>query len=359
MNVTFALRHIPEKNSNGVIKVTKEFSKVVAGFFAVFTLIFIGWILLYQDVTASDLAKYQMMSGIERLEYFSENEADREELHIALPRGLSEKEIIIKNDYLTRTVTVEIPRTSSNHLYRNPITGNSKNINRIDYVNMDKTLMVEINLDDVRECQVTYEKNLMTINFIEPRQLYDRIIVIDAGHGGEDPGTLSGDVYESHVNLAIAQYFRDYLEKAGIRVYMTKDEDIDPLLSQRVEMSNSIKPDAFISIHNNATPDGSTEGKGVHVLYHEADETNRSAELADILLDTVTKSFESVALFTEPRDDLHIVRRSIVPVCLVEVGFITNPEDCEKLGDPEWQKKAAKGLFDGIMIAYEKGLIHE
>ena len=81
-----------------------------------------------------------------------------------------------------------------------------------------------------------------------------KTVVIDPGHGGSDPGAVSGKINEKDLNLQVAKILKDLLDQKGMTVYMTRSEDRYVGLHQRAEFANNLKADLFVSIHHNASP---------------------------------------------------------------------------------------------------------
>ena len=303
------------------------------------------------------------MSGIERLRYYNErleeeNEKLKSSLRITVPKGVGEKNISVSKDFVKCTLSVSIPRANELFLYKNPIVGSSNNVKDIIVESDDDSLNVEITMDKAMEPELTFEDQYMYIKFRDPHEIYDKIVVIDAGHGGSDPGTIAEDVYESDIDLAIAGYLRDYLEASGVHVYMTRSVDTNVTLESRVNLANSVKADAFISVHCNSARYKNQTYSGTQLLFNDQDESKASLELAKLCMEGVTQYFGSERLITRAGNDIYIVRNSNVPVALVEVGFLSNKDELAKLTNPEYQKKAAQGLASAVSKAYLQGVIH-
>ena len=115
--------------------------------------------------------------------------------------------------------------------------------------------------------------------------------------------------------------------------------------------------DIFISIHNNSSATGNfTQTSGTQVMYSESDDSELSSKkLAKICLNAVSKSFDSYNRGLLEGDSIYIIRTSKVPVALIEVGFMTNYDELDKLKSPKYQKKAAQGIYNAIMEAFEEG----
>jgi len=337
-----------------------KYSTVVLSFLTLFIL---GWILVFQESTAIARARYDQMSGLERLRFYNEsleeqNEKLKTNLRITVPKGVAEKDIVMETDYVNQRFVVSIPRANEKFLFKNPIVGSSNNIQDIITEAGGDVLNIEILLDAVYEPKVSYEGDYMYVGFKDPHELYDKIVVIDAGHGGNDPGTIAEGFYEADIDLEIAKKLKPKLEAQGIRVYMTRETDKYVGLQTRVGMANAVKADAFISIHCNSTSARSSKYNGTQVLFNDGDETGNSYELAELCMEGVTTNFSSERMMVSSGSSIYIVRNSKVPVALVEVGFMSNKEELAKLIDEDYQNKAADGITEAISKAYLRGIIH-
>ena len=337
---------------------------IIAGVAVIFTLIIPAWIFIFQESLAVTRAKYRQMTGLERLEYNNNNLDDADELltdhlRVALPKNYKEEDISTYVEPVSQIITVFVPKVTEAFIYDNPIVGCDKGIQAMDAGPSDLGLRIDIQTDDLYEPELLFENDHLYISFRNPRELYDRIVVVDPGHGGEDTGMVVQGCNESDLNLSIAKYVQQMFEDKGIRVYMTRSEDITTGLDQRVSLANKLKADAFISIHCNAEKDDNNVMKGTQVLYNAEDTSGAGLRLSELCMDGVTQHFGSVRLLCSKGNDIYIVRKSKVPVSLVEVGFMTNKEELNKLISPEGQRNAAAGIIDGVMKAYERGIIHD
>ena len=188
-------------------------------------------------------------------------------------------------------------------------------------------------------------------------------IVIDAGHGGVDPGKISGDgVLEKDINLQIAYKLKRELESQGIRVVMTRDDDMglyqdDTKAKKSEDMKNRCKvieetnPACTISIHQNSFTDSSVHGPQVF-YYHGSEEGKQLAGILQAHLN------EKLAI-EKPRqikedNTYYILKRSISVTVLVECGFLSNPKEAQLLTSEDYQQKIAEAICDGVMECMEK-----
>lgn len=177
-------------------------------------------------------------------------------------------------------------------------------------------------------------------------------IVIDPGHGGHDVGTqsISKPRYqEKSFNLVTAQFVKSYLQQMGYRVLMTREEDKFVSLEKRAKIANEQKPTLFVSIHYNSAP--STEAQGIEVFYYQSQEnkvrSNESKKLAQSILKNMVKLTSAKSRGTK-HGNFAVIRETKMPAILIEGGFLTNEKELEKLKEPDYLKKMAKGIVDGI-----------
>jgi len=176
----------------------------------------------------------------------------------------------------------------------------------------------------------------------------DRIlIVIDAGHGGRDPGAVCDDVKEADVNLAIARRIAERIEAdERLDVETTRAIDITVSLEDRIAVANEGRATAYLSIQSNACAYPEATGV-VSLVSDRLPPDDRSWQLAEILQDAVTDA-------TGARDrgvrsqDLYL-HRAEMPAVLIEVGFLTNDGERAKLLDPAYQQTIAQGIYDGLL----------
>lgn len=181
--------------------------------------------------------------------------------------------------------------------------------------------------------------------------LAGKVIVVDAGHGGFDPGAIgiSGE-HESDLNLKMASILQTSLEAAGARVIMTrtdknaiaptKDED----MAKRREISQENNPDFFISVHMNMETDPSI--KGPILMFQQGSVPGEN--LAKAITNGINSNIKTLAPCKYRSADLIVLRGNMEPSVLVECGFISNQEEKQKLLNDSYQKEFAQAVVYGI-----------
>lgn len=284
---------------------------------------------------------------------------DEDKLNIQIPDGLEGKDVKISTDYIQSTVYVRFAEAVEDYSEKYIVQGSSDHIANMTYYVEGDEGVLEIKLDKSYEPVYSFKDGFLCMEFQDMHEIYDKIIVIDAGHGGSMPGAVKKDVYEKNINLQIVLKLKallDEVDEKQIKVFYTRLDDTNPELRDRVGMANSLEADLFISVHNNASATGKfTDLNGTMVLYNPNLANDVSKRLAEICLANVNASTGSKNLGLVKAEDIHIVRRSKVPVALIEVGYMTNLKELDNLCSDAYQKKAAKGIYNAIMQAFEEG----
>lgn len=275
----------------------------------------------------------------------------RKQLRLEVPKQLSADDVSIRNQYIYQTVEVEIPNIDNSYFYEYPMIGSSDHITDIKFEADRKKGVIDIVLDGVYELDVEKQGSYLYIDFLNPHDIYDKIVVIDAGHGGNAPGATKQGISEKDIDLAITKKLQALFDADGgnIGVFYTRLDDTNPPLESRAELANILRADLFLSIHNNSTASGRMSGiNGTSVMYHAADKTGKSKEFAQICLDNLLHTLQSQSKGVVAGDDIYIVRTANMPVALVEVGFMTNQEELDKLNSPDYQNACAQALYQSI-----------
>ena len=178
----------------------------------------------------------------------------------------------------------------------------------------------------------------------------DTIIVIDPGHGGEDPGKVGvNDALEKEINLKIAEKLKALLEEKGIQIVMTREDDFVPEskmedLKKRVELINEVNPDIVVCVHQNSFTDQTVAGP--QVFYHGDSEVSKM--IAQTLQEELWLVDEEHQRQIKGNENYYMLSETKVPTVIVECGFLSNAADAEKLVTEEYQDQIAEAICAGI-----------
>ncbi|HWQ41933.1 MAG TPA: N-acetylmuramoyl-L-alanine amidase, partial [Desulfosporosinus sp.] len=187
--------------------------------------------------------------------------------------------------------------------------------------------------------------------------LAGQVIVVDPGHGGPDTGAIAANgTYEKTNNLAIGLDLATLLRSAGAKVILTRSTDITPAsgtyselsdLQARTKIANDAKADLFICLHNDAFSNSAAVGT---TSYYSSDSSvsTQSQALATSIQGELVKAVNLPSRGVKDAN-FYVIKYTTMPSVLVEVGFITNPDEAKLLESPEFQQKAAVGVYNGIL----------
>ncbi len=194
----------------------------------------------------------------------------------------------------------------------------------------------------------------------------DKIIILDAGHGGEDPGAVvNGEIYEKDLNLQITLEIGKALEEKGFVVVYTRtddrllykeDENIKGIrkisdLKNRCKIAERYPDSIFVSIHMNSF--GNSKYSGLQTYYSKSNE--KSKLLADSVQNKVISDLQkNNNRTTKPGNNMYLLENIGNPAILIECGFMTNKEELKKLSEKEYQKQLSFSIVCGIIEYIEK-----
>jgi len=197
------------------------------------------------------------------------------------------------------------------------------------------------------------DDNYYFIRMMHPSERYSRIVVIDPGHGGHQPGAVRSGVRESDMVLAITNKLLQLIENDGfIRAYTTRNSDVYVSLRDRAEMGNDVA-DMFVSIHINAARN--TSAHGIETYYranmHDEFRTLTSRMLADIMHRNKLTNLGSNDREVRTAN-FAVLRYSTTPAVLLELGFMSNPAEFARMQSTEFQWNAARAIYNGMLEAF-------
>ena len=187
--------------------------------------------------------------------------------------------------------------------------------------------------------------------------LSGKIIVVDVGHGGADPGTISNDIDESNMNLAISKFLELELTKVGATVILTRDGNYDLSspnarwrkksdFDNRIKLINNSGANMYLSIHLNYLTD--TKYYGAQVFYNNEENKKIASSIQEIL----NKELKNDREIKKIPNRTYMYSKLTIPGVLIECGFLSNSKEKELLQTKEYQQKMAKIITEGIINYY-------
>ncbi|WP_159446070.1 GW dipeptide domain-containing protein [Carnobacterium iners] len=273
----------------------------------------------------------------------------------------------------------DVTLSEKNINYTAKITRKTDGINTLPY-GLEGSLLVSMSSDYYGE-NITVAKEMVTtratwaliyfegknLGWVDKRglnriDLFKNVVVLDPGHGGTDPGARAGGINEKDLNLTVAKKVELKLEQAGYEVVMTRSTDKFLELSERAATANRANPDIFVSIHTNSF---NTLVYGIETFsYNKNGDPNNILKANDpsrllnssLLSQNIQNSLISnTNAFNRgaKKANFHVVRETWMPAVLVEIGFVDNTTERNKLVTNTYQEKIATGIVGGIQTYFK------
>lgn len=181
----------------------------------------------------------------------------------------------------------------------------------------------------------------------------NRVIIIDPGHGGKDPGTGKDGHTEKAITLKVGNLVRQKLEAAGAKVQMTRTGDSYPTLPDRVAFTKAKYGEVFVSIHVNSASSSSANGTETYYNVSTGDQYEEDKVLAKYINNQIVTNLNMTNRGVK-EGPFYVIRNMIIPSVLVELGFLTNASDRDKLVNDQYVEIFAQSIYNGIVQYYSK-----
>lgn len=343
--------------------------KKAAMWFAVLFVFSMGTILYLSKekvITISDVAQDEVQeTGIAKDEMihmqekhvltFVLGESDTSYMRIPIPAGSKAESVVVENHYMDRELWVLIKEAEEAFYVENAISGNREMVRQGLYEQTPEGVMLKFQLTGIFEYRTILENDDLYVSFLSPREMYDRIVVIDPAWGGMDLGNVSENVTEKNINLEIARKLKAKLDKTDIKAYYTRMDDVNPAEENRVLLANETKADMYIRIEVDSKEEASLYGTTALYNGDYFIPGFGSIELADYLEREVVTGIKGKALgLEEAGAEEYTLRHVTVPAATIKVGCISNKQEALLLERDEYQEKIAEGLYQAILKIYEE-----
>jgi N-acetylmuramoyl-L-alanine amidase len=257
------------------------------------------------------------------------------------------------DDYTKKKYIIRLPGDYRELFGEGTIRINDGIINSVSIKNDKGNTELIVDENSIYDYTITEDKDNIYIKAFKPKELHSKVIVIDPGHGGKDPGASDNGLTEKAINFDIVIYLKEYLDKEkDIKVYYTRLDDSYPTLGDRTDLANDVEADFFVSVHNNWY---TTSAHGTEVYYYAP--SNKpgmtSMKLAEIFQKSIIDAVGTKDRGTKT-GNLFVLRNTKMPAVLVEVAFMSNLSDVAKLKSETFKKNTAKAMYKAILEAFKK-----
>lgn len=280
-------------------------------------------------------------------------------MKVILPEKVTYSKITTSDQYWKQKFIITVPGDYVSFYKENAPVDNSSYITGISVsLTTDKNTKITVSTKGLKGYKLTKGDGYFTVQVGNPKDIYENIVLIDAGHGGKDGGASKNGLKEKNLNLTIAyKLMNTYFEQKSspVKAYWTRHDDTFINLYARPTYSAKYQADLFVSLHMNSA--SSASANGTEVYYSKLNNSKSfsgitsklfAQEMLDTLVDTLGTKDRGVK-----QAGFVVIKNNTVPSILVELGFVTGNSDSKKLKKETFQKKAAKTIYQGICDTFE------
>ena len=252
------------------------------------------------------------------------------------------------DDYNNLTYTLVLYGNYNNLMSSSSFASTTDGISNVNVAVSNDRTTITFNESKIMAMNISQANGYVYIKPVPPKQKYSKIIVLDAGHGGSDPGASGNGLEEKDLTLNMLLAAKSFFDKSDIKCYVTRDTDMYPSFNDRTDLGNEVG-DAFISIHINSVENNTTaNGTETYSLYAN-DQGNglTSYRLAEEMLNQLLEKLGTTNRKVKSEKWI-VLKQSTIPATLIEIGFITNKHDADIMGSVEGTNKVGQAIYEGV-----------
>lgn len=267
--------------------------------------------------------------------------------------GLTGASLIVQDHYIQRQIKVTLPAAYID-FYEARVWEETDDIVKRVEVSQLNTTEITLTTTTIKALEITEDDQYIYLKCVKPKEKYNKIVVVDAGHGKDDPGTIYGQIKEKDITLRLAlQLQKEIANDPSIKVYMIREGDTFLTPMERSVVANEIEPDLFISIHVNSI--GNNESANGTETYYTSKTDTRNKVFANMVQKALVDTFGTKNRGV--KDNTYVVTKyTNYPAILIEIGFLTNPSDRQMMLSSGFEQKYGVAVYSCIQNYYAQGL---
>lgn len=278
---------------------------------------------------------------------------------IPLPDNVKPEEVTLENHYMDQELWVSIdlkdPEDQRRFYENQSVYGDCENVLDGHFDVERKRICLRFALTNVFEYQSFFENNTLYVKFVPPKEVYDKIVVIDPAYGADESGGESEDVKGKNITLDIAKALKTKMDETDIKVYYTRMDDSNPDDRTRVRLAVATNADMLIRIEVGSAKNSRIYGTEAVCNSSFFIPDFGSVELADLLEREVVTAISGKANgLVEVTETDVVIREATVPAAAIKAGYLTNSQEFILLQRDDYVEKIADGIYRTIQKVYDK-----
>lgn len=292
------------------------------------------------------------------------------QIAIPLPEDCQDENYETNDDYFNNRFEIILDGNYSSFYKTNLVSNPYFAVDKVSVSTSNGKTKIILQTSEIKGYRLKEENGILYVKVGTPKEIYDKILVLDAGHGGTDPGAAGNGIYENNCTLNIVNAAKDYFDEDGsIKVYYTRTTNTQTNITSgsnglntstslraRTDLANKVDADLFISVHINSA--GNTTARGTEVYYSANNNKKNSgglsaSKLAQMAYDSVVKAVGSSKRGVKTAN-FYVIRYTNMPAILIETAFISNKQDAEILKSDKKIDQIGKSIYDTVVSAFDK-----
>lgn len=323
--------------------------KYVIRFFAVITALFVtaGIVFVWRTQGTALMARQRVRTQSGSLMGFMKNDSEHTlELLVPVRHRASGIKCVTDSNHTGADIT--IPRVSASYFADFPVSGNGKDISRINYRISGSDAIIHIETSSPLFIRKKISGDRILFDFVSFEKYFDRIVVVDAS---DDIGTSIVKKIKAFTNTSDG-FSTDEIDGVGRVGFFYTGQRMS--VQDKVSYARKLDADLLLSVRMNSTSSGRRSSmNGAQVLYRASDSSEKSGKFARVIQKEMLAELGCNDRGVIAGDEEYLISASTMPVALAEPGFITNTKEAEKLGTESYQQKTAEALYKALTAFLE------
>lgn len=278
---------------------------------------------------------------------------------VPMPETVKAEEVVLENHYMSQElwigVSAQKPASLQGFYAENGVYGDCEKVREGRFEAQEGRGCLRFSLDGVYEYRSIFEDHILYVEFVPPKEAYEKIIVVDPAYGGAEKGVAVEGVSAKDVTLNIAKALKAKFDESSVKVYYTRMDDSNPAAADRVALAAATKADMLIRIE--VSGDKNSKLYGTTAVYNSEFFIPGfgNVELADLLEREVVTAISGKAgglLQAQPADQ--VIGAATVPAAAIRVGYLTNSQEAILLQREDYIARIAEGISNAVAKAYEQ-----
>ncbi len=278
---------------------------------------------------------------------------------VPMPEEVKAEEVVLENHYMDKELWVSISSGQAQayeEFYRaNGVYGNCENVTDGRFEAEEERICLRFALTGVYEYRSIFEEHMLYVEFVPPKEMYEKVIVVDPAYGGGENGVAVEGVVSKDITVGVAEALKDLIDETDFKVYYTRMDDSNPAAADRAGLAEATKADMLIRIE--VSGDENSKIYGTAAVYNSRFFIPGfgNVELADLLEREVVTSISGKAngLIEATAAD-QVINNATVPAAAIRVGYLTNSQEAILLQREDYIRRIAEGIYNAIIKAYEE-----